>query len=67
MIQSNPTPSKTANVPSESAPQGRNKLFGRRHVDSTKLLQGARELEIVHNGETYCLRVTRNEKLILTK
>lgn len=36
-------------------------------VDSSQLLDGRRELIIVHRGEEYRLRVTRQEKLILTK
>ena len=36
-------------------------------VDSTRLLQGRREVVIRHGGECYRLRHTRNDKLILTK
>lgn len=36
-------------------------------IDSTRLLQGQRELVIRHGGECYRLRHTRNDKLILTK
>ena len=36
-------------------------------VDSTRLLQGQREVVIRHGGEVYRLRHTRNDKLILTK
>ena len=36
-------------------------------VDVAELLQGRRELRIRHAGETYSLRLTRREKLILTK
>ena len=36
-------------------------------VDSTRLLQGQREVVIRHGGEIYRLRHTRNDKLILTK
>lgn len=36
-------------------------------VDSTALFHGTRELVIAHNDNTYYLRITRNEKLILTK
>lgn len=36
-------------------------------VDSTRLLQGQREVRIRHGGECYRLRHTRNDKLILTK
>lgn len=34
---------------------------------SETLFQGHRELLILHQGETYRLRITRSEKLILTK
>ncbi|MGG5886239.1 hemin uptake protein HemP [Falsiroseomonas sp. HC035] len=36
-------------------------------VPSADLLRGARELLILHQGETYRLRLTSNDKLILTK
>ncbi|MBU8537631.1 hemin uptake protein HemP [Falsiroseomonas tokyonensis] len=36
-------------------------------VPSTELLRGARELLIEHHGEIYRLRLTSNDKLILTK
>ena len=36
-------------------------------VDSRKLLQGGRVVEIHHNGEYYRLQATRTGKLILTK
>lgn len=39
----------------------------RRRIDSDALLQGAPALEIHHAGQTYLLRVTRENKLILTK
>ena len=38
-----------------------------RRVDSQALLQGARELVIRHQGGEYHPRLTRNDKLILTK
>lgn len=31
------------------------------------LFQGHQEILITHNGDTYRLRITRNDKLILTK
>jgi hemin uptake protein HemP len=34
---------------------------------SDNLLRGAREVIILHGGEAYRLRLTRNDKLILTK
>lgn len=36
-------------------------------VSSKQLLQGGRELKIIHDGQTYRLQVTRNNKLILQK
>jgi hemin uptake protein HemP len=38
-----------------------------RQVSSQVLLDGARELVIQHQGSEYHLRLTRNDKLILTK
>lgn len=40
---------------------------GPRRVSSQSLLDGARELVIQHQGGEYHLRLTRNDKLILTK
>ena len=36
-------------------------------IESVSLLKGARELLIRHGANTYRLRVTASEKLILTK
>lgn len=36
-------------------------------IDSRQLLAGDRELVIDHAGQEYRLRLTRNDKLILTK
>lgn len=36
-------------------------------IDSRVLLDGSRELVIEHHGNCYHLRVTRSDKLILTK
>ncbi|WP_267222486.1 hemin uptake protein HemP [Dyella silvae] len=38
-----------------------------RRVSSQSLLNGERELVIQHQGNEYHLRLTRNDKLILTK
>ncbi len=38
-----------------------------RVVDSTELLQGQREVFIIHKGQVYRLLRTRNDKLILQK
>lgn len=38
-----------------------------KRTDSQRLLGGGRELVIEHAGQEYRLRLTRNDKLILTK
>jgi hemin uptake protein HemP len=38
-----------------------------RRISSQALLAGERELVITHEGAEYHLRLTRNDKLILTK
>jgi hemin uptake protein HemP len=38
-----------------------------RQLESQELLQGEREVLILHSGEVYRLRLTRNGKLILQK
>jgi hemin uptake protein HemP len=38
-----------------------------RCVESTWLFQGGREVVIVHHGQEYRLRITKSDKLILTK
>ncbi|WP_114238699.1 hemin uptake protein HemP [Dyella sp. C9] len=38
-----------------------------RRISSQSLLKGERELVIQHQGNEYHLRLTRNDKLILTK
>jgi hemin uptake protein HemP len=40
---------------------------GTEALDSAVLLGGRNEVEIAHQGETYRLRRTRQDKLILTK
>ena len=36
-------------------------------LNSDELFKGAREVKLFHHCEEYRLRITRNEKLILTK
>ncbi len=36
-------------------------------IDSTQLLCGNKTVEIEHGGQRYTLRVTKDDKLILTK
>jgi hemin uptake protein HemP len=38
-----------------------------RSIDSAALFAGSNELIIIHNGSPYRLRITRQDKLILTK
>ncbi|HET8898312.1 MAG TPA: hemin uptake protein HemP [Rhodanobacteraceae bacterium] len=54
-----PTAQSTTSRPHAVAP--------RRRIDSARLLEGARELVIQHGDGEYHLRLTRNDKLILTK
>jgi len=49
----------------QDAATGRRPSSGR--IDSSRLLEGGRELVIDHAGVEYRLRLTRNDKLILTK
>ena len=53
-----PTPNTTE--PSLSWPH-------RKRITTTDLMQGAREVIIVHEGEEYVLRIMKTGKLILTK
>jgi hemin uptake protein HemP len=55
--QPKPVQSATLPPPIETLPR----------VDSEKILQGAQTVEIEHAGQRYLLRVTRENKLILTK
>ena len=38
-----------------------------RHLSSTALFRGQREIVIMHRGQEYRLRITKSDKLILTK
>ncbi|WP_119627887.1 hemin uptake protein HemP [Methylocaldum marinum] len=42
-------------------------VHSRRRVTSVELLGSAREIVIEHGGDEYRLRITSNDKLILTK
>jgi len=48
-------------------PQAPQKQLGTRVVDSATLLGSHQEIQILHTGEVYRLRKTRQGKLILTK
>jgi len=54
--------------PKPPAPTLANAPSGQRsRIPSHNLLQGASSVEIEHAGQCYLLRVTRENKLILTK
>jgi hemin uptake protein HemP len=39
----------------------------KKRVTTTDLMQGAKEIIVLHRGEQYLLRITKSGKLILTK
>ena len=39
----------------------------RKRITTAELMQGAREIIVLHRGEEYLLRITKAGKLILTK
>lgn len=58
-MESHTQPLPTANTPPETGRHQR--------LDSGEILKGANTVEIAHAGQCYLLRVTRENKLILTK
>jgi hemin uptake protein HemP len=58
-MNSTSQPAKTTQPAATTAPRPR--------VPSEQLLQGAPAVEIAHDGQLYLLRMTRENKLILTK
>jgi len=50
-----------------SEPDARPITDDARQLASVALFQGRREVVIVHRGQAYRLRITRADKLILTK
>jgi hemin uptake protein HemP len=56
----------TATAPSTPANTGAGAADPRR-IPSHELLSGAREIIVEHRGSQYRLRLTANDKLILTK
>ncbi len=63
----NQTPAAVPDGVSEDASATGPRPATTRAVTSEDLFQGQREVLIVHAGETYRLRLTRNGKLILNK
>ena len=60
-----PTNAPSHAVVKDAAPVSHRVASGR--IDSRRLMSGANELVIEHAGQEYRLRLTRNDKLILTK
>lgn len=54
-------------VSQESKSADRTIVIKDNKIDSEVLLSGAKELVITHNSESYRLRLTANQKLILIK
>ena len=54
-------------IPSSSLPAAADEAAPVRTLSARALLGGGRLLRIEHEGEIYTLRLTRNNKLILTK
>jgi len=57
----------TTETTSQPVPRPASAPADLRAVDSKVLLTGRQELSILHGGEAYLLRVTKNGKLLLTK
>jgi hemin uptake protein HemP len=57
------TPNKTPPPPAWNQAH----VPGPAKIEGAQLFAGQREIVIVHHGEQYRLRITRQEKLILTK
>lgn len=53
--------------PAPALPEPSPNLAGAPPIDSATLLHGYNQVLIRHGGRTYTLRLTRGDKLILTK
>ncbi|NJD69243.1 MAG: hemin uptake protein HemP [Candidatus Methylomirabilota bacterium] len=62
MMKQAPSAHRTDRLAASSPP-----VHCRRKIESATLFQRDRELVIIHEGQEYVLRITRNGKLILTK
>lgn len=60
-------PEKQPHPESLSDSSGKTQGRSTKKLESVDLFAGQQEIEILHSGETYRLRQTRNGKLILTK
>ncbi len=57
----------TAQSQTTKASQPTDRSSTRPRIDSQQILRGAQAVEIDHAGQRYLLRITRENKLILTK
>ncbi len=57
----------TAQSQTTKASQPTDRSTTRPRIDSQQILRGAQAVEIDHAGQRYLLRITRENKLILTK
>jgi hemin uptake protein HemP len=67
-----PGPPPTTDAQGHAAPEGtsaprHDHPTASRRIHSDSILQGAKQVEICHQGEVYRLQLTRLGKLILTK
>ena len=67
MFDSNSTPHTAMHPPADGAGSASALPSCASRISSSNLLGGRRELVIEHAGQEYRLRLTRNDKLILTK
>jgi hemin uptake protein HemP len=58
---------KTETPSQHSEPQAHTPGVSRKRIATADLMQGAREIILLHEGEEYLLRITKAGKLILTK
>lgn len=54
-------------VPRHASPASPLSPPQRKRITTADLMQGAREIIVLHHGEEYLLRITKAGKLILTK
>jgi len=60
-------PSQPSEAPGVATGTSRQPAARRVRLNSVELFAGAREVVIAHGGDEYRLRMTRQDKLILTK
>ena len=67
--ESNPSPNVLPKLARSAMPAAAEQPTKRSpaQIKADQLFQGQQEILIEHKGETYQLRITRNDKLILTK